>query len=96
MATKFTKAQLEAQIAELTAALSEAAKENEVLLARLAAGHAAFKTARAEIARLSAVVADTRRAPVTKPAPVVTRFYRAGVLWEKTRVGNMATERMVA
>ena len=28
-------------------------------------------------------------------APVVTRFYRGGKLWEKTRVDNVATERLV-
>ena len=33
--------------------------------------------------------------PQRKIEPVVTRFYRGGKLWEKTRVGNTATERLV-
>ena len=34
--------------------------------------------------------------PQRKVEPVVTRFYRNGQLWEKTRVANVATERLVS
>ena len=93
-----TKAQLELLIEELKAALAGAAAENEVLRARLNTGIAAFKTARGEIARLNEIIAGRRVVfvkPRTEPKPTVTRFYRGGVLWEKTRVGNVATERLV-
>ena len=94
-----TKAQLELLIEELKAALAGAAAENEVLRARLNTGIAAFKTARGEIARLNEIIAGRRAVfvkPRTEPKPTVTRFYRGGVLWEKTRLGNMATERLVS
>ena len=93
-----TKAQLELLIEELKAALAGAAAENEVLRARLNTGIAAFKTARGEIARLNEIIAARQVVfikPRTEPKPVVTRFYRGGQLWEKTRVGNVATERLV-
>lgn len=93
-----TKAQLELLIEELKAALAGAAAENEVLRARLNTGIAAFKTARGEIARLNEIIAGRRVVfvkPQRKVEPVVTRFYRNGQLWEKTRVGNVATERLV-
>jgi len=94
-----TKAQLELLIEELKAALAGAAAENEVLRTRLNAGIAAFKTARGEIARLNEIIAGRRVVfvkPRTEPKPTVTRFYRNGQLWEKTRVGNAATERLVS
>lgn len=94
-----TKAQLELLIEELKAALAGAAAENEVLRARLNTGIAAFKTARGEIARLNEIIAGRQVVfikPRTEPKPTVTRFYRGGVLWEKTRVGNVATERLVS
>ena len=56
------------------------------------------KTARGEIARLNEIIAGRRVVfvkPQRKVEPVVTRFYRNGQLWEKTRVGNVATERLV-
>lgn len=70
-----------------------------MLRARLNTGIAAFKTARGEIARLNEIIAGRRVVfvkPRTEPKPTVTRFYRGGVLWEKTRVGNTATERLVS
>ena len=93
-----TKAQLELLIEELKTALAGAAAENEVLRARLNTGIAAFKTARGEIARLNEIIAGRRVVfvkPRTESKPVVTRFYRGGQLWEKTRVGDVATERLV-
>lgn len=92
MVTKTTKAQLEVMLAEVT-------RERDVLRSRLDTGHAAFRAAKAEIDRLRAELAAKPRAvfikPRTEPKPVVTRFYRGGVLWEKTRIGNKATERPV-
>ena len=93
-----TKKELEVLIEELKAELAATAAERDTLRARIDTGIAAYKTARAEIARLTEVVANKRVVfvkPRTEPKPVVTRFYRGGKLWEKTRVGNVATERLV-
>lgn len=95
---KHTKAQLELLIEELKAQLVETTRERDTLRARLDTGHAAFKTLRGECERLCEQLAS-KRVVIVKPrrevAPVVTRFYRGGQLWEKTRVGNVATERLV-
>ena len=93
-----TKKELEVLIEELKAELAATAAERDTLRARIDTGIAAYKTARAEIARLTEVVANKRVVfvkPRTEPKPVVARFYRGGKLWEKTRVGNVATERLV-
>ena len=93
-----TKKELEVLIEELKAELIKTVSERDVLRARIDTGIAAYKTARGEIARLTELVA-TRQAVIIKPRrePVATttRFYRGGKLWEKTRVGNVATERLV-
>lgn len=93
-----TKKELEVLIEELKAELAATAAERDTLRARIDTGIAAYKTARAEIARLTEVVANKRVVfvkPQREAAPVITRFYRGGKLWEKTRVGNVATERLV-
>ena len=105
---RITIAALQAQIAELEAAqrglvetiddLRQQVAERDTLRARIDTGIAAYKTARAEIARLTEIVANKRVVfvkPQREAAPVITRFYRGGKLWEKTRVGNVATERLV-
>ena len=93
-----TKKELEVLIEELKAELIKTVSERDVLRARIDTKIAAYKTARGEIARLTELVA-TRQAVIIKPRrePVATttRFYRGGKLWEKTRVGNVATERLV-
>ena len=94
MATKKSEILIE----ELKAELAATAAERDTLRARIDTGIAAYKTARAEIARLTEVVTNKRVVfvkPQREAAPVVTRFYRGGKLWEKTRVGNVATERLV-
>ena len=93
-----TKKELEILIEELKAQLMATTAERDTLRARLDTGLAAFKTLRAkheevcERLRLRQVVFIK---PQRKVEPVVTRFYRGGKLWEKTRVGNTATERLV-
>lgn len=98
MATKTTKAELELLLEEAKAALAAVTAERDHLRGRLDAGIAAFKTARAEIASLKETIAKRQVVfvrPRAEPKPVVTRFYRNGVLWEKTRIGNDARERRV-
>ena len=93
-----TKAQLELLLEEARTQLEETACERDTLQARVDAGIAAYKTLRGECERLReqlvakhVVIVKPRREPVA----VTTRFYRGGQLWEKTRVGNVATERLV-
>lgn len=64
-----------------------ALKEQAAGLQQQAAEAAAFSGARARSAG--------RAAAANAGQPVITRFYRGGQLWEKTRVGNQATERLV-
>ena len=67
---------------------------------RIEVGHQLLRQLKAEHAQVVAQyeakpkVVVVRKQPV-EPRPVVTRFYRGGQLWEKTRVGNQATERPV-
>lgn len=67
---------------------------------RIEAGHQLLRQLKAEHAQVVAQyeakpkVVVVRKQPAG-PRPVVTRFYRGGQLWEKTRVGNQATERLV-
>lgn len=67
---------------------------------RIEAGHQLLRQLKAEHAAVVAQyeakpkVVVVRKQPAG-PRPVVTRFYRGGQLWEKTRVGNQATERLV-
>ena len=81
-------------------------RENDVLRSevaqantRIEAGHQLLRQLKAEHARMTAQYEAKPKVVVRKqpagPRPVVTRFYRGGQLWEKTRVGNQATERLV-
>ena len=97
-ATRTTKAQLAAQIAEM--ALKVAALE-----ARLTVATEVYRNQRTRIAELEARVATPgvkaspapQATPVTVAQPVTTTYYdRAGNLWEKTRLGNKASSRIVA
>ena len=89
-ATRTTKAQLLVQIAALEA--------------RLAIGHSVCRAQRTRIAELEARIATpgVKSAPaplaraVTDAHPVTTMYYdRAGNLWQKTRLGNKATSRIL-
>ena len=67
---------------------------------RIEAGHQLLRQLKAEhttvVAQYEAKpkVVVVRKQPAG-PRPIVTRFYRGGQLWEKTRVGNTATEHLV-
>ena len=103
---RITIAALQAQIAELEAAqrglvetiddLRQQVAERD---ARVLRGHDVVRAAKAEVSALREQLEAKPKVvfvkPRTEPKPVVTRFYRGGQLWEKTRVGNTATERLV-
>lgn len=103
---RITIAALQAQIAELEAAqrglvetiddLRQVVAERD---ARILRGHDVVRAMKTEIVALREQLAVKPKAifvkPRTEPKPAVTRFYRGGQLWEKTRVGNVATERLV-
>lgn len=88
------------------AQVEQLCRENEVLRSevaqasrRIESGHQMLRQLKQEHA---AVVAQYEAKPKAifvrtnhTPRPIVTRFYRGGQLWEKTRVGNVATERLV-
>ena len=103
---RITIAALQAQIAELEAAqrgLVETIDDLRQQVAerdeRILRGHDVVRSMKTEVAALHEQLAAKPKAifikPRTEPKPVVTRFYRGGQLWEKTRVGNVATERLV-
>lgn len=103
---RITIAALQAQIAELEAAQQGLVETIDGLRqqvierdARILHGHSLVRSMKVEITALREQLAVKPKAvfikPRTEPKPVVTRFYRGGQLWEKTRVGNVATERLV-
>ena len=94
-----TKKELEILVEELKAQLAATAGERDTLRARLDTGLAAYKVLRGQYEEVREQLKARRVVfvkPRTEPKPVVTRFYRNGQLWEKTRVGNAATERLVS
>ena len=93
-----TKKELEILVEELKAQLAATAGERDTLRARLDTGLAAYKVLRGQYEEVREQLKARQVVfvkPRTEPKPVVTRFYRNGQLWEKTRVGNAATERLV-
>ena len=106
---RITIAALQAQIEELNAAvvgltetIDELRQDVAVRDARILRGHDVVRALRAEITVLHEQLEVKPRVVIRKvgaaaagPQPVVTRFVRGGQLWEKTRVGNTATERLV-
>ena len=93
-----TKKELEILVEELKAQLAATAGERDTLRARLDTGLAAYKVLRGQYEEVREQLKARRVVfvkPRTEPKPVITRFYRNGQLWEKTRVGNAATERLV-
>lgn len=103
---RITIAALQAQIAELnetivglSGTIDDLRQQLAERDARILRGHDVVRAMKTEIAALREQLAAKPRAVFikqrTEPQPVVTRFYRGGQLWEKTRVGNTATERLV-
>ena len=92
--------EVRAQNEELRAQNEELRSEVAQANTRIEAGHQLLRQLKAEHATVVAQyeakpkVVVVRKQPAG-PRPVVTRFYRGGQLWEKTRVGNQATERLV-
>lgn len=93
---------LKQQVADLTALAEKLTRENYVLRSecaraneRIEAGHQLVRKLKAEHQGLLAEKQVVFVRPNTAPRPVVTRFYRSGQLIEKTRIGNVATERVV-
>ena len=92
--------EVRAQNAELREHNEELRSEVAQANTRIEAGHRLLRQLKAEHTRLAAQyeakpkVVVVRKQPA-EPRPMVTRFYRGGQLWEKTRVGNQATERLV-
>lgn len=85
---------------KVTAMLAVKANTRLVLATELVARNEQLETARAAYLELRDAyrALHTAAAPAARPAPtpVVTRFTKAdGTVWEKTRVGNVATTRQV-
>ena len=87
-AAKMLKKDLELLVAQLQAELAEvkAQRDEIAALKEQAAEAAAFNGGRARSAG--------RAAAANAGQPVITRFFRGGQLWVKTRAGNKATERL--
>ena len=99
-------AQLQAELAEVKAERDEAlarlekakgffrAQRDEI--AALKEQAAGLQQQAAEAAAFSGVRARSagRAAAANAGQPVITRFFRGGQLWVKTRAGNKATERL--
>ena len=99
-------AQLQAELAEVKAQRDEAlarlekakgffrAQRDEI--AALKEQAAGLQQQAAEAAAFSGVRARSagRAAAANAGQPVITRFFRGGQLWVKTRAGNKATERL--
>ena len=107
MATaKMTKKDLEALVAQLQAELAEVKAQRDEALGRLEKAKGFFRAQRDEIAALKEQAAEAaafnggrarsagRAAAAKAGQPVITRFFRGGQLWVKTRAGNKATERL--
>lgn len=94
-----TKKELELLVEELKAHLVATATERDEALARIEVAKTEYKKLRAQFEEMREIVASKQTVfvrPQPRPQePKVTRFYRGGQLWEKVRVGNQATERLV-
>lgn len=76
-------------------ALIAAEAKIAALEARIAVATEVYRNQKARIAELEAAL-NTRGVKPTCAAPTVTRYTdRTGRVWEKTRVGNQATSRLV-
>ena len=103
-AAKMLKKDLELLVAQLQAELAEVKAQRDEALARLEKAKGFFRAQRDEIAALkeqaaeaasfSGVRARAGQAAANAGQLVITRFFRGGQLWVKTRTGNKATERL--
>lgn len=85
----------EGNIMSKSKALIAAEAQIAALNARLEIARTVYVNQKARIAELEAAL-NTRGVKPTCAAPAVTRYTdRAGRVWEKTRVGNRATSRLV-
>ena len=103
---KMLKKDLELLVAQLQAELAEVKAQRDEALARLEKAKAYFRAQRDEIVALKARADEAaafsgawarsagRAAAANDGQPVITRFFRGGQLWVKTRAGNKATERL--
>ena len=107
MATaKMLKGDLELLVAQLQAELAEVKAQRDEALARLEKAKDYFRAQREEIVALKARADEAaafsgvrarsagRAAAANAGQPVISRFFRGGQLWVKTRAGNKATERL--
>ena len=109
MATaKMLKKDLELLVAQLQAELAEVKAQRDEALGRLEKAKDYFRAQREEIVALKEQAAEAaafsggrarsagRAAAAAANAgqPVITRFFRGGQLWVKTRIDNKATERL--
>lgn len=94
-----TKKELELLIEELKAQLAATTTARDEALSRVEAAKVEYRKLRAQFEEMRNIVATGQTVfvrPQPKPqVPKVTRFYRGGQLWEKVRVDNQATERLV-
>jgi hypothetical protein len=76
-------------------ALIAAEAKIAALEARIAVAKTVYLDQKAHIAELEAAL-NTRGVKPAAPAPIVSHYTdRCGRVWEKTRVGNRATSRLV-
>ena len=105
-AAKMLKKDLELLVAQLQAELVEVKAQRDEALARLEKAKGFFRAQRDEIVALKEQAAEAAAfsgararsagwaAAANAGQPVITRFFRGGQLWVKTRAGNKATERL--
>ena len=103
---KLLKKDLELLVAQLQAELAEVKAQRDEALARLEKAKDYFRAQREEIVALKARADEAaafsgvrarsagRAAAANAGQPVISRFFRGGQLWVKTRAGNKATERL--
>ena len=102
-AAKMLKKDLELLVAQLQAELAEVKAQRDEALARLEKAKGFFRAQRDEIAALKEQAAEATAfsggwarggRAANAGQPVITRFFRGGQLWVKTRTGSKATERL--
>ena len=98
-AAKMLKKDLELLVAQLQAELAEVKAQRDEALARIEVAKTEYRKLRVQFEEMREIVASCQtvfvRPQPRSQEPKVTRFYRGGQLWEKVRVGNQATERLV-